>query len=171
MSYFKYFPKSIYSTNNYKSVDVATNLVVRFSFLGEVLNTADAFYPVVIRDGERPDTIAHKYYGDAKYAWLVSAFNQYIDPLFEWPLTQEEFDAYIKREYGTVAAAKEEIKYYYKTLNKKDYIVDAAQAYDKTITAYDFENDLNEDRRNIKLIDRNLLPKVEEQLEKIFIDG
>lgn len=168
MNYFEKFPKTLYSTDNYSTTDFVTNIVIRFRFLSEVLNNTDSFYPVVIRDGERPDTIAAKYYGDAKYAWLVSAFNQYIDPLFEWPLNQEEFDSYIKREYGSVATAKAQVKYYFKTLNNKKYIVDSSQAYTSTQTEYDFEEELNEKRRNIKLIERSLIPQIEAELKDLL---
>lgn len=171
MNYFKHFPKALYSTDNFVNSTIATNIVVRFGFLDEILQSADSFYPVVIRDGERPDTIADKYYGSPKYAWLVSAFNQYIDPLFEWPLTNEEFNSYIIRDFGTVAAAKAQVKYYFKTLNNKKYIVDSSQAYTSTQSEYDFELELNEERRNIKLVDRNLLAKIEENLEQVFKDG
>ena len=171
MEYFKYFPQTFYSKDKFVTTDFATNIVARFKYLGDILETADAFYPVVVRDGERPDTIADKYYGDSKYAWVILSFNQYIDPLFEWPLSQEEFDAYMKREYGSVAAAKSNIKYYYKLLNGKNYIVDSAQAYDSTVTSYDYESDLNEQRRNINILDRTLIPKLEAQMQDLFTDG
>jgi hypothetical protein len=168
MEYFKYFPKTFYSKDGFATTDFATNLVARFKYLDEVLQSADAFYPVVVNDGERPDTIAEKYYGDAKYTWVILSFNSYIDPLFDWPLNDEEFNAYITREYGSVANAKSEIKYYYKTLNDKKYIVDAAQSYDSSITGYDYEVELNEEKRNIKVLDRALIPKLEAQMQDLF---
>lgn len=168
MSYFKHFPKALYSTDNFKTTDLTTNIVARFKFLDEVIQTVDAYYPVVIRDGERPDTIADKYYGDSKYTWIVLAFNQYIDPQFEWPLNDEEFQSFIKREYGDVATAMSTVKYYYKTLNGKKYIVDENQAYTSVDFVYDFERNLNENRRNIKLLDRLLIPKVEAAMAEIF---
>lgn len=171
MNYFKNFPKAFYSTDSYQSTDFATNIVARFKIIDDVLQNRGAFYPFVIPDGERPDTIADKYYGNSKYAWVVTSFNQYVDPLWEWPLNDEEFDSYITREYGSVAAAKAEIKFYYKTLNKRDYIVDSAQAYDKTQSAYDFEFDINEGRRNIKLLDGRFIGQLEREIKAVFSDG
>jgi len=168
MSYFSKFPKALYSTNNFETTDLVTNVVVRFNYLSKILNNADSFYPYVIREGERLDTIADMYYGDPKYAWVIASFNQYIDPLWEMPLRTEEFESYIKREYGSVAAAKANVKYYLKTLNKKDYVVDASQAYDKTQSSYDFELDLNEKRRNIKLLANNLIPQIEAEFEDLL---
>jgi hypothetical protein len=168
MEYFKYFPKTFYSKDGFATTDFATNIVTRFKYLDDVLKTADAFYPIVVNDGERPDTIAEKYYGDAKYTWVLLSFNNYIDPLFEWPMSNEEFEQHVAREFGSVANAKNEIRYYYKTLNGKQYVVDEAQAYDSTITAYEHEVELNEARRNIKVLDRALISKLEAQMQDLF---
>lgn len=168
MNYFKYFPKDFYTTDNFSNVDFVTNIAARFKFLDEVLKQKGAFYPFVVRDGERPDTVADKYYGDSKYAWAIISYNSYIDPLFEWPLSEREFNRYIKRHYGSIEAAKAEIKFYYKTINGRDYIVDSGQAYDKTKTAYDFEFELNEDRRNIKLLDVRMISQLEKEVKEIF---
>ena len=168
MEYFKYFPKTFYSKDGFESTDFATNLVTRFKYLDEVLKTADAFYPIIVNDGERPDTIAEKYYGDAKYTWVILTFNNYIDPLFEWPLNDEELNQHIVREFGSVANAKNEIRYYYKTLNGKQYVVDEAQSYDSTITAYEHQVELNEARRNIKVLDKALIAKLEAQMQDLF---
>jgi len=168
MDYFKRLPKTFYSIDNKATMIEATNILVRFGFFKEVIADRNNYYPVVIQDGDRPDTIADKYYGDSKYAWLVNTFNNYIDPLWEWPLSDREFNKYITREYGSVTQAESTIKYYIKILNGREYIVDQNQAYDKTIDAYTFEEQLNEDRRNIKLLDRRLLVQVKQKLKEIF---
>jgi len=171
MNYFKYFPKTFYSRDNFVTTDYATNLLVRFKFIDDVLQNRSAYYPFTIPEGERADTVADKYYGDAKYAWVVNIFNRYVDPLWEWPLSNEEFDAYIAREYGSVAEAKADIEFYYKTLNGRDYIVDASQDYDKTKTAYEFESEINERRRNIKILDSRFISQLEQEMKVVFNNG
>ena len=83
-------------------------------------------------------------------------------------MSNEEFVQYIAREFGSVANAKNEIRYYYKTMNGKKYVVDEAQSYDSTITAYEHEVELNEARRNIKVLDRALISKLEAQMQDLF---
>ena len=39
-----------------------------------------------IDDGETPEVVAEKIYGDAGAAWVVLLANSIIDPQFEWPL-------------------------------------------------------------------------------------
>lgn len=168
MDYFRRFPITFYSIDNKATMTEATNILVRFGFFSEVIKNRSNYYPVVIQDGDRPDTIADKYYGDSKYAWLVNTFNNYIDPLWEWPLSDREFNKYIEREYGSVSQALATIKYYKKIINGREYIVDQNQAYDTTIDAYTFEEEINENRRNIKLLDKRLLVQVKQELKEVF---
>lgn len=171
MDYFKKFPKAFYSIDNFQTMTYVTNIVARFKFFDEVLQNRSAFYPYVIPDGERADTIADKYYGDSKYAWVINSFNQYIDPLWQWPLSDIEFQAYITREYGSVAEAESDIEFYYKTINDREYVVNSTDSYDRTETAYQFEQRINEDRRNIKLLDPRYLSKLEKELKALFADA
>ena len=169
MNYFKRFPKTFYTRDNYNNdFEYVTNLMVRIRLFDSVLKSRTAFYSYTVNDGERPDTVAHKYYGDSKYSWVILAANNYIDPLFEWPLNEEELQAYIKSEYGSIAAAKARVKFYYKTLNGKKYIVDNKQSFTSLQYCYDFEVELNESRREIKILDRAYIPQLEAELKDIF---
>jgi len=169
MNYFKRFPKTFYSRDNYiNNFEYVTNIMVRIRLFDSVLNSRTAFYSYTVGDGERPDTVAHKYYGDSKYAWVVLAANNYIDPLFEWPLNAEELDSYIISEYGSIESAKSNIKFYYKTINGRKYIVDGSSDFDSTQDSYQFEIELNESRRQIKILDRAYIPQLEAELKDIF---
>ena len=44
------------------------------------------FYNYTIEREERPDHVAFNYYDDVRYAWLVLATNNILDPYWEWPL-------------------------------------------------------------------------------------
>ena len=54
-----------------------------------------------IQSGDRPDTVADKFYGDSNYAWLILLYNEIDDPIFGWPLFNIDFDNYIKGKYGS----------------------------------------------------------------------
>ena len=66
----------------------------------------------VIKEGDRPDTIANAYYGSPEYAWLVYLANNIIDPYYDWPLTFNQLLEYIVTKYGSVEKAQEKILYY-----------------------------------------------------------
>lgn len=91
---------------------LATNVLARVKLNSAVRNKKLVFHPYVLKEGERPDTIAEHYYGDPYFAWLVYYANETIDPYYEWPLSQRDFEQYIIKKYGTVELAQEKIVYY-----------------------------------------------------------
>ena len=55
-------------------------------------------YDVV--DGERPEDVAFKYYGDAEFHWVILMTNNITDRYYQWPLTQPQFQEHLEDKYG-----------------------------------------------------------------------
>ena len=191
MNYFKFFPKTFNSRDGFANdIKFVTNIMSRFNILRSVLNNTTAFHSVTIQDNDRPDTVAHKYYGSSDYTWLVLLSNQYTDPNWEWPLNDQDFLNLIKVKYGSIAEAKSKIVRYEKKINNRFYQVkegdflsgytsinDDGFVFDsdnrlsstfKAITAFQDEFDSNEKKRDIQLIDRALLSHMEKELRNVF---
>ena len=191
MNYFKFFPKTFNSRDGFANdIKFVTNIMSRFNILRSVLNNTTAFHSVTIQDNDRPDTVAHKYYGSSDYTWLVLLSNQYTDPNWEWPLNDQDFLNLIKVKYGSIAEAKSKIVRYEKKINNRFYQVkegdflsgytsinDDGFVFDsdnrlsstfKAITAFQDEFDSNEKKREIQLIDRALLSHMEKELRNVF---
>jgi hypothetical protein len=99
--YFNYFPKTFYNTDNKKfSVDVVTNIMARFSFEQSLKENSSAFYFYDIKDGDTPEIIASKYYGNVERHWIVLLFNDIIDPQFDWPLQHSVFNEFVNNKYS-----------------------------------------------------------------------
>jgi hypothetical protein len=98
--YFNYFPKTFYNTDQKKnSVDVVTNIIARFSFNSQLKQNSSAFYQYDIKDGDTPEIIAHKYYGNAERHWIVLLFNDIVDAQFDWPMQYDVFNNYVDEKY------------------------------------------------------------------------
>ena len=104
--YFSRFPSIAYGNA------LATNILARIKLNSLVRDKKLVFHPYVLKEGERPDTIAEHYYGDPYFAWLVYFANEMIDPYYEWPLSQRDFEQYIRNKYTTIELAQEKIIYY-----------------------------------------------------------
>ena len=84
--YFRNFPKTLYSFDfSGSSPASVTNIFTRFSINSSVLNNAFGFYKYQIVDGDTPEIVADKQYGDPLLHWVISLTNNLSDPLFNFP--------------------------------------------------------------------------------------
>lgn len=181
--YFRFFPDVKHDlTFEGKSV-LLTNILKRFKFHESLKKTIGVFYEYDIQDGERPDTIAAKYYGDPGYGWVVLLFNDKYDPIFDWPLFGYDFDQYIKGKYGSLSEAQAQVHEYRQILNQKETQVDGTikqekyivvdqttynslnGAYRKLVNKYEWEIEENERKRKIKILDKKYLPQIRDELQ------
>jgi len=119
MFYFNSFPKV--STIDYNgNTIVLTNLLKRIELIPSLLKNPLLFYQYDIQEGDTPDIIANKYYGDSYRYWLLLFGNETMDPQWDWPLTSSQFDAYIKDKYGSISNATGTVKEYRQTITTVD---------------------------------------------------
>ena len=165
MKFFRYFP-----TVQYENV-ILTNVLLRAKLKDVVQRNAVVFYDYDISDSDRPDIIAHKYYGSSDYAWVVLFANDIVDPIHDWPLTYKEMQLYMAEKYGSVETATQTVKEY---RNGKGHVVDyttflTLSADDRVqVSAYDWEMERNEAKRTIKLIDNRYLRQIVNEMREIF---
>jgi len=126
---------------------------------------------------EKPDDVAYNYYDSAAYSWLVLISNNILDPYFEWPMDTREFEAYLKKKYGSIAAAQAlTVHCEHSTKNitvSADSLTvsNGVSSSDYTaIDAYTWEDRINDNRRFIKLVDRQYLPQIEMEMKNMFFN-
>ena len=64
--YFNYFPKTVYNLDNSGALDSITNITTNFSFDKNILENSILYYQYDVQDGETPEIVAHKVYGDSE---------------------------------------------------------------------------------------------------------
>jgi len=108
---------------------VSTNILSRASIIQQLLNNPAVFYQYDIQDGDTPEIVASKYYGDPYRYWLVLYANQIMDPQWQWPLSSNQFQAYMDDKYGSAAANNNQTMI--------AYTQSTIQEYRKIYTSYD----------------------------------
>lgn len=167
MKHFEFYPRIEYSGHT------AINMLVRAKIRDLVLDESSVYYEYTIRDSDRADIISTKYYGNPSYTWAIFYANEIQNPLTEWPRDHYSFNEFIRRRYGSVERAQTTIHHY---LLDGEYIIDETTYLDNsidfdrkaTISIYDYESDLNEARREIKVLDVVYLRQINEELRHIF---
>lgn len=183
--YFDPFPTVNYDLNGDGNTQLAQNLLVRFRLQAVVESKTVLYYQYTIKENEKPDSIAAKYYDDPTLSWIILLTNNVTNPLFDWPLDYRSFVNFIKGKYGSVALAQAEVQRYEKiistaTTNQGIVIPERTLTVDQTtydslapaerriVYAYDYEVELNDDKRNIKILDRKYLPGILASVEDVF---
>jgi hypothetical protein len=115
MKYFNSIPKISTSDNNGNSI-VLTNLLARVDIKQSLLRNPSLFYQYDLQEGDTPEIVAAKYYGDSYRYWLVLFANETMDPEWDWPLSSSQFDAYLKDKYGNISHTTSTTKEYRKTV-------------------------------------------------------
>jgi hypothetical protein len=77
----------------------------RISFIPNLIKNPLSYYSYDLQDGDTPDIVANKYYGNSYRYWLSLQSNQTIDPQWDWPLDSNAFDRYMADKYFVAAGS------------------------------------------------------------------
>ena len=143
---------------------------------------------------ERPDNVAEKVYGNDNYDWIVLMSNNIIDINNEWPLTQLQLNLFLDNKYTPQELVS---IHHYETLelrnDKNQLILPAGLVVDedfnleylsgtqikstnslvqgrpiRAVTFFDYENDLNDQKRTINVLKRDFLGIFIKDFERIM---
>jgi len=102
--YFSFFPKTLYKPiDGGTSLDVVTNIMTRFKMEESFKTNSSVYYKYKIEEGETPEILAQKVYGDVERHWIILLFNNIIDPQYDWPLNTITFNNYVNKKYSANA--------------------------------------------------------------------
>ena len=143
-----------------------------------------------IPEGERADTLSLRYYGGFEYVWLIFLANNILDPIFDWPLSQDELRKHIICKYGSLDAANSGVHHYEEILQKlvpaskgqerieeRFYEVDATRyqivaaqgdGMERTVSDYEYEVLRNDSKKTIALIDNSWAEQILETARNMF---
>lgn len=185
--YFTYFPKVDYDLLKINDQTKLTNILKRFRFDSDVRQELNVFYTYSIQHGDRPDTVADKYYGDSNLDWVVLHYNYILNPLFQWPMFGQDLTNHIAKKYGSIANANSTIAKRYKILRNKiknsyqdipEWVVEIDETTYNTLpeekkrsyTAYEWEIIQNDNNLEISLLDRTYLDQLLREVKTVLRD-
>lgn len=120
MKYFENFPSTIYTFDkNTVNQQLVTNILARSRFLKEISENTDIAYEYNIKEGDTPDIIADKVYGDSNRYWIILLFNKISNPYYEFPMKNDVLETYITKKYSqTLNESQSTIHHYEKQITK-----------------------------------------------------
>jgi len=171
--YFKKFPKVMYDVKGDGNSHQMLDITRRVRFYNKSLIDAVSYDMYDVKDGETPEMLAHKIYGDTKLHWVILVANNILDIYTDWPMSVERFETFVKSKYDNVDA----IHHYEFTQQSGDtklvieYPNDSAQTVPvgaTAITNYEYEEAELEKKRRIKLVRPEYITKIRQEFENII---
>ena len=169
MSYFDMFPNIYYDAKGDGKFTIQKNLLSRLKLVDKVKENLLGFDYYDVKDGETPEMIAHKYYGNVTYHWTILLVNDIIDYYEDWPMSVQRFEEFVKEKYDNPQA----IHHYEITQTSGDTSVKIDVGMNTTeypsavaVSNYQYEDNLQEKKRSIRLIGSDKIEDFVKEFER-----
>ena len=178
MAYFSKFPLMAYDMAGNENYKLLPNILRRVKLRSGIRSGSFLFDNYDVADGERPEDIAFKYYGDPEYHWVILMTNNITDRYYQWPLTQPQFAEHLTDKYG--AGSEDAVHHYEITQTSgptssngpNDYSHMVECNSDETnpsiISNRDYEQRKQDEYRQIRLLDKRFLDTFIEEFDNLI---
>jgi len=176
--FFEQFPKITYDIAGNKNYKLVTDIFRRIKIRSNIADNVSLFSTYDVPAGETPEITSFKHFGTTDYHWIILITNNITDRYYGWPLNEQDFESYVSSKYDNPAA----VHHYEKTQSSgpqtsngpSDYShkieVNSTEVGAESVSNYEYERRLQDEKRNIKLLDPNYLPLFLEEFEKLTRD-
>jgi len=176
--YFSYFPQGLYTlkNNGISTQKLVTNLLRRIKIRSKVLNEASLYDLYDVPENETPEITSLKHFGSSKYHWVILMTNNITDRYYGWPLSNYEFQQYVNEKYNDPYGI-----HHYEVqqssgpttgFGPSDYsnLIQVNSDYPGAtpVTNYDYEQRIQDNLRQIKLLNPVYLPILLQEFEKLI---
>ena len=173
MSYFEMFPQVFYDNKGDGNYSVMTNLLARVKLIDSAKSNIIDFDYYDVKDGETPEMIAHKLYGDTELHWVILIINDITDRYHQLPMTGGQFLDYLNDKYTN----PDGIHHYESTQTSGDTKVkievfnevdDDAYTGLTPITNREYEESEQDAKRSIRLLDPSFVDQFVDEYKKLI---
>jgi hypothetical protein len=174
--YFSKFPKGNYDIKGNGSQKLVTDLMRRVKVRSKIVNEASLYDVYDVPSGERPEDTAFKHFGDPELHWVILLTNNISDAYYGWPLSDQDFETFIKDKYTNPDA----IHHYEITQSSgpqtgngpEDYShkieVNSTTVGAGSVSNREYEQRLQDQKRQIKLLQPQFLGVFIQEFEKLI---
>ena len=175
--FFPQFPKIQYNLSGKNgNTNVVTDIFRRVKIRSKIAKNVTLFDKYDVQEGEKPEDVAYKVYGEADYFWVVTLVNNIVNRYYDWPLDQFSFQQYIKDKYSNPDA----IHHYEITQSSGKQSGDGPADYShklevnsdhpgaESISNRDYEDRLQDQKRQIRILSPQYLNAFEEEFTNLI---
>ena len=167
MSYFSKFPLITYDIKGDRIRKLLPDILRRVKLKAVIKSGGMLFDKYDVQEGEKPEDVAFKWFGDPELHWVILMTNNVTDRYYGWPLNSVQFAEYLTDKYG---AGNEDAIHHYEVTkdsgrttgqgpNDYSYLVecnsDTANAV--SVSNREYEEREQDRKRSIRLLDKKYL--------------
>ena len=168
----------VYDVKGNKDYKLLPDILRRVKIRSGLRSGSFMFDNYDVKDGERPEDIAYKWFGDAEYHWVILMTNNVTDRYYQWPLSQPQFAEHLTDKYG--AGNEDATHHFEKTTdsgrttsngpNDYSHLVECNEDYEGfgIITNRQYEQRKQDQYRQIRLLDRRFLQDFVNEFESLI---
>jgi len=122
-----------------------------------------------ILDDETPEIISTKVYGTPKYHWIIMILNDIYDYRSDFPLNYNTLGSYVTQKYG--AGNEYGIHHWESAVDTAVgplHVVMPSFPGASPVTNFDYEDRVNESKRRIKLLSKDVIDSIVKQYTATF---
>ena len=180
MSFFQRFPLLLYDVKDNNNYKLLPDILRRVKIRSAINNSSMLFDSYDVRDGERPEDVAFKWFGDAELHWVILMTNNVTDRYYQWPMSQPQFSEFLTDKYG--AGSEDAIHHYEITKssgsttaqgpNDYSHLVEVNSDTDNasSISNREYEEREQDKSRQIKLLDKRYLNAFIEEFNSLIAE-
>ena len=167
MSYFSKFPLFAYDIKNNKNYKLLPDILRRVKLRALVKSGGMLFDKYDVKENEKPEDVAFKWFGDPELHWVILMTNNITDRYYEWPMNQVQFAEYLTDKYG--AGNEDGIHHYEVTQDSgrtsgqgpSDYShkveVNSDTDNASSVSNREYEERIQDTKRQIQLLNKSFL--------------
>ena len=169
MSYFNNFPTRLYDPKGDGSAKLCTDILRRVRVRVNMKKEIVMLDPYDVKENETPEIVADKHHGSSYYHWIVMILNDISDVNHDWVKTTRQLQKYVQTKYTD--AQLSEVHHYEIAQSSGDTSikiqVPQGTSGATTVTNYEYEVALNEEKRSINLLRNDYLGFFVEEFSNI----
>ena len=174
--YFNKFPKGNYDLKGDGKFKLVTDIMRRVKVRSKIVDEASLYDKYDVPSGEKPEDTAFKHFGDAELHWVILLTNNVTDRYYDWPLSFQDFETFVRDKY----ANPDGIHHYEVTRSSgkttgngpNDYShkieVNSDATGAQSVSNREFEQRLQDQKRQIKLLNPSFLGLFIQEFEKLI---
>ena len=129
-----------------------------------------------VKNGEKPEDIAYKWFGDAQLHWVILMTNDVTDRYYQWPMNDAQFEEFIADKYSNPDAVhhyevtKDSGRTTGQGPNDYSHLVEVNSDTDNAISISnrEYEERIQDKNRSIRLLNQRFLSDFLEEFDKLI---